>query len=104
MIRRPPRSTLFPYTTLFRSRRVGQRAAGMADEPPHVDRLARWRRARLLRRRHDPARPGRRTLAGPAARLARGRAGAPGPPHRRPRLAFRPERPKARRRVRLIAR
>src|SRR6266567_1373750 len=26
MIRRPPRSTLFPYTTLFRSR---------ADRPPH---------------------------------------------------------------------
>src|SRR2546422_5268690 len=25
MIRRPPRSTLFPYTTLFRSRRPGQR-------------------------------------------------------------------------------
>src|SRR2546428_3533165 len=25
MIRRPPRSTLFPYTTLFRSRRAGQR-------------------------------------------------------------------------------
>src|SRR5947208_12332758 len=24
MFRRPPRSTLFPYTTLFRSRRVGQ--------------------------------------------------------------------------------
>src|SRR5690349_22877206 len=24
MIRRPPRSTLFPYTTLFRSRRVDQ--------------------------------------------------------------------------------
>src|SRR5689334_24494695 len=34
MIRRPPRSTLFPYTTLFRSR--GMRAAGLtidsADE------------------------------------------------------------------------
>src|SRR2546422_6645442 len=33
MIRRPPRSTLFPYTTLFRSRRVaclGQRAARRA--------------------------------------------------------------------------
>src|SRR3712207_8986289 len=29
MIRRPPRSTLFPYTTLFRSHR-GQEAAGMA--------------------------------------------------------------------------
>src|SRR3989449_8040132 len=26
MIRRPPRSTLFPYTTLFRSRRAGDRA------------------------------------------------------------------------------
>src|SRR3984893_19403860 len=28
MIRRPPRSTLFPYTTLFRSRRRGAREAG----------------------------------------------------------------------------
>src|SRR3989454_10815727 len=27
MIRRPPRSTLFPYTTLFRSGRARQRAA-----------------------------------------------------------------------------
>src|SRR3712207_8081003 len=27
MIRRPPRSTLFPYTTLFRSR-IGKRIAG----------------------------------------------------------------------------
>src|SRR2546430_10392843 len=27
MIRRPPRSTLFPYTTLFRSRRDGRRAS-----------------------------------------------------------------------------
>src|SRR6266571_7155276 len=26
MIRRPPRSTLFPYTTLFRSGRAGRRA------------------------------------------------------------------------------
>src|SRR3712207_9392592 len=25
MVRRPPRSTLFPYTTLFRSRRPGKR-------------------------------------------------------------------------------
>src|SRR5438067_4166397 len=38
MIRRPPRSTLFPYTTLFRSRRahgaivaVGQRLAWLLD-------------------------------------------------------------------------
>src|SRR5204863_607897 len=28
MIRRPPRSTLFPYTTLFRSRRVTMRHIG----------------------------------------------------------------------------
>src|SRR5471030_3343084 len=28
MIRRPPRSTLFPYTTLFRSRRDGARGRG----------------------------------------------------------------------------
>src|SRR2546430_13377915 len=28
MIRRPPRSTLFPYTTLFRSRVIGPLAAG----------------------------------------------------------------------------
>src|SRR2546426_9038860 len=27
MIRRPPRSTLFPYTTLFRSRRAGRGGA-----------------------------------------------------------------------------
>src|SRR5690242_21217634 len=30
MIRRPPRSTLFPYTTLFRSGQIlGQRTAGL---------------------------------------------------------------------------
>src|SRR3712207_8565401 len=28
MIRRPPRSTLFPYTTLFRSHVAGEREAG----------------------------------------------------------------------------
>src|SRR2546422_7276904 len=27
MIRRPPRSTLFPYTTLFRSKRVGEQSS-----------------------------------------------------------------------------
>src|SRR2546430_7144714 len=41
MIRRPPRSTLFPYTTLFRS---SPRAAA---------------RHRGARRRHRPLRPGR---------------------------------------------
>src|SRR2546426_11970159 len=43
MIRRPPRSTLFPYTTLFRSRR----ARRLAD--------ARKRTARLQRRFVTPA-------------------------------------------------
>src|SRR3712207_3115766 len=31
MIRRPPRSTLFPYTTLFRSQRAGLTARGISD-------------------------------------------------------------------------
>src|SRR2546430_12659452 len=38
MIRRPPRSTLFPYTTLFRSRRRGQaiaRDAPVSHMVPH---------------------------------------------------------------------
>src|SRR2546427_10640721 len=30
MIRRPPRSTLFPYTTLFRSKVTGRLATGMS--------------------------------------------------------------------------
>src|SRR3712207_8641525 len=36
MIRRPPRSTLFPYTTLFRSREVVPHG-GIAEERRHVD-------------------------------------------------------------------
>src|SRR5256885_11097653 len=34
MIRRPPRSTLFPYTTLFRSRRHSPITPG-AEQPSH---------------------------------------------------------------------
>src|SRR5256885_10937443 len=36
MIRRPPRSTLFPYTTLFRSPR-GRRLCGRRLAPPRAD-------------------------------------------------------------------
>src|SRR2546422_6282632 len=37
MIRRPPRSTLFPYTTLFRSRRLELREPRMqGGEEPHL--------------------------------------------------------------------
>src|SRR2546426_9369660 len=32
MIRRPPRSTLFPYTTLFRSRNHGNQSPMLQDE------------------------------------------------------------------------
>src|SRR5438445_12096875 len=38
MIRRPPRSTLFPYTTLFRSRRDGRSALPPATAPVHCPR------------------------------------------------------------------
>src|SRR3712207_6866231 len=34
MIRRPPRSTLFPYTTLFRSREEADEQDDRADRPP----------------------------------------------------------------------
>src|SRR3712207_7189974 len=38
MIRRPPRSTLFPYTTLFRSLERGERVAAVGEEAerPHA--------------------------------------------------------------------
>src|SRR3989475_8377953 len=50
MIRRPPRSTLFPYTTLFRSHlrrgrggagRVGRRRVGSREPPRHGERRLR---------------------------------------------------------------
>src|SRR5215813_14289159 len=49
MIRRPPRSTLFPYTTLFRSRhpRRPPDAPGSSSRRPHT---AARRRARAVRR------------------------------------------------------
>src|SRR2546427_7600569 len=36
MIRRPPRSTLFPYTTLFRSRVVLRQFRGVAQRLPQI--------------------------------------------------------------------
>src|SRR2546427_9585050 len=36
MIRRPPRSTLFPYTTLFRSIQIDHLAEIGEEVPPHV--------------------------------------------------------------------
>src|SRR5256885_8612193 len=44
MIRRPPRSTLFPYTTLFRSRgEPGERAAETVADDAHLELLGRER-------------------------------------------------------------
>src|SRR3712207_7847764 len=70
MIRRPPRSTLFPYTTLFRSRRRLPRA------PPAAHRdggLAAARRSRRLggylrRLRRGELWPGRGWVRGAARR------------------------------------
>src|SRR5437667_3822329 len=41
MIRRPPRSTLFPYTTLFRSTRGRRRGAALRRVHPPRPRIAR---------------------------------------------------------------
>src|SRR2546430_13472999 len=61
MIRRPPRSTLFPYTTLFRSAQSGEeRYALVADRG--ADRAAQGRRYSAPSAAGDPrARTGRRS-------------------------------------------
>src|SRR2546421_8728714 len=61
MIRRPPRSTLFPYTTLFRSvrgdpevRRVAERGkARVAEEHVEAHRQDRDRKSTRLNSSHD---------------------------------------------------
>src|SRR3712207_8031944 len=60
MIRRPPRSTLFPYTTLFRSRDAGAAPSG-AREPGGRRRGA---RATRLHRGASPAVGGPSRLSG----------------------------------------
>src|SRR5438034_7934442 len=75
MIPRPPRSTLFPYTTLFRSRETRLAAETVEDRDRHLERdLPRAERARhrhavqaVVRLDADPGEP-----LGPD-----GRAGAP---------------------------
>src|SRR5690242_21155277 len=61
MIRRPPRSTLFPYTTLFRSRRGRGRGHDLEDPP---DALA-------LRRRRGRHQRGARERVGGQPRDSR---------------------------------
>src|SRR3712207_7143693 len=57
MIRRPPRSTLFPYTTLFRSARVGHRER-------HARREVAQLRQRADHRALDPRDPPPRHVLG----------------------------------------
>src|SRR5690606_36141358 len=53
MLRRPPRSTLFPYTTLFRSIKLGLRLEAIAEDAP--DWLDAQGRARIEGARHSLA-------------------------------------------------
>src|SRR5258707_9063586 len=55
MIRRPPRSTLFPYTTLFRSIGRGRGEPQIADDTQRADRIARRQSTSGDRRRPDRA-------------------------------------------------
>src|SRR5258708_21112708 len=65
MIRRPPRSTLFPYTTLFRSLGVARLDAAVRDAPVGAHELAGIR----IHAARDPFAPGcAGGLAGDSAR------------------------------------
>src|ERR671918_2822506 len=78
MIRRPPRSTLFPYTTLFRSRRLGVHVPGV--QPP---RQRRYHAAAPALQRSGSAAgvvPGHGPRAAPPEHLRRRGQGAPRPP------------------------
>src|SRR5256885_1364511 len=64
MIRRPPRSTLFPYTTLFRSRPADEGPSAVPLPPPAIP-----RRPRLLHTRHvESIRPDAKERAAPERR------------------------------------
>src|SRR5215208_5574556 len=52
MIRRPPRSTLFPYTTLFRSRPRGRRPHRAPQRTPRHRRRRRDRKSTRLNSSH----------------------------------------------------
>src|SRR3712207_8985145 len=68
MIRRPPRSTLFPYTTLFRSRRYRGEARGGRGGDPAAERPLRAEGSRTPREllpRRGPELRGRRKGAHP---------------------------------------
>src|SRR5256885_8593833 len=81
MIRRPPRSTLFPYTTLSRSERVAQRPQAPRAQrelvPRQLERPQRRRPPALVaavRPAPDDLRPAERGRPGGRARPLAGRA------------------------------
>src|SRR3989449_10253792 len=90
MIRRPPRSTLFPYTTLFRSlcaydhRRLGSVGRAMASGTASVGPVRPPTRWVLVRRRtrarHDERLVRQRLRRGAAHRRGPPAPGAPRPP------------------------
>src|SRR2546426_11862421 len=60
MIRRPPRSTLFPYTTLFRSHELGRasrESIALEHVRDHIERVALAQRAGALCRHRVADRP-----------------------------------------------
>src|SRR2546430_14779190 len=88
MIRRPPRSTLFPYTTLFRSILVPQLVhlgeAAPADQALHLV-LGAERAGETLRGGHGGGRAGGGGGPGGSPGRAHGGGGRPPPPgERRP--------------------
>src|SRR3712207_8729537 len=70
MIRRPPRSTLFPYTTLFRSGRVGHRLSTAQERHLEVAVFVGHLRPLLVRLVHDLFQGGPGRLVPPHRALA----------------------------------
>src|SRR3712207_7854687 len=73
MIRRPPRSTLFPYTTLFRSMQINSRSSRSASRLPSTVRIDGDRRS--VGRASVRVRAGEQEEAsGPASSVTGGRS------------------------------
>src|SRR2546426_12687118 len=72
MIRRPPRSTLFPYTTLFRSEDTGESppAIRLESGPLEAGGLIRWASGSIGREREPRSRSTRKEGLSMKARLA----------------------------------
>src|SRR3989442_3226008 len=79
MIRRPPRSTLFPYTTLFRSERGSAGRGRAGGHPRHLPPIAGRRACAApgLERRYGRRRRARRHGGGGVRELIRATGGPP---------------------------